>query len=53
MVPGSLNDVLKAFDYLIDLLQDNDVDISIISMVEDAKETLEEMHEDEDAYDDV
>jgi peptide subunit release factor 1 (eRF1) len=44
MITNSINHLLNAFDHLIELLQDEGADVEVISMVENAKELLEEEH---------
>ena len=45
MMTNSIEHLLNAFDHMIELLQDDDVDIEIVSMVENAKELLVEEFE--------
>jgi hypothetical protein len=47
MTYGTLDDVLTTFDRLIELLQDACADADIITLVEDAKEVLEDRQADE------
>ena len=39
---GNPADVIRAFDHLIELLEDEGVDMTIIHIIENAKEMLEE-----------
>ena len=41
----SITHLLDAFDHLIELLQEADVDADVLTMVEGAKEALIEEHE--------
>ena len=49
MMSNSINHLLIAFDHIIELLQDEGVDVEVVSMVENAKELL--IEESEAAYD--
>ena len=49
MMSNSIDHLLNAFDHMIELLQDEGVDVEIVSMVENAKELL--IEESEAAYD--
>jgi hypothetical protein len=51
MIHNSVNDILKSFDYLIELLQDAGIDNTIVTMIEDAKDLLLEEIND-NSYDD-
>ena len=44
MLTNSIDHLLNAFDHMIELLQDEGADVEVISMVENAKELLEEEH---------
>lgn len=48
MIPDMLDDAIRAFDHLIELLQDGGADTDIIVMVEDAREALSDRHEEID-----
>lgn len=39
--------ILDAFDHLIELLEEEGIDPAVVSMVEDAKDALEEYHSDD------
>ena len=39
---GNMDNVMRAFDHLIEILEDEGVDMTIIHIVEGAKEMIEE-----------
>ncbi len=43
---GDMANVIRAFDHLIELLEDEGIDIDVIHTVESAKEMLEESLQD-------
>ena len=45
MIVNSIVHLLDAFDHLIELLQEADVDADVLTMVEGAKEALIEEHQ--------
>ena len=53
MLRESINEVVEAFERLIETLEDNGVDPSVVEVVEDAKDSFLEMHasDDEDIED--
>jgi len=44
----SISEVVEAFERLIETLEDNGADASIVEVVEDAKTAFLEMHEDDE-----
>ena len=48
MLRESINEVVDAFEKLIETLEDNGADPSVVEVVEDAKDSFLEMHEDND-----
>ena len=46
MTTDSIAHLLDAFDHLIEKLQEEDIDREVISLIEEAKETLIEAHAD-------
>ncbi len=42
-----LASILNAFDHLVEMMQDSGIDMEVISMVENAKEALEEQYYDD------
>ena len=52
MIYEMLDDVLRALEHTIELMQDANVDASVVSLLEDAKEALEDQHDEIDDSDD-
>jgi len=49
---GDMANVMRAFDHLIELLEDEGVDMTIIHVIENAKEMIEEeLHNQADTVD--
>jgi hypothetical protein len=47
MIYGMLDDVLRALEHTIELMQDANVDSSVVLLLEDAKEALEDQRAEE------
>ena len=48
MLRESVNEVIEAFERLVETMEENGTDPSILEIVEDAKTAFLEMHDDED-----
>ena len=51
MIYEMLDDALRALEHTIELLHDANVDAAIVSLVEDAKEALEDQRAEEQGQD--
>ena len=45
MLRETINEVIEAFEHLVETMEDNGTDASIVEIVEDAKSAFLEMHE--------
>jgi len=49
----SISEVIDAFERLIETLEDNGADPSVVEVVEDAKDSFLEMHDSDDENEDI
>lgn len=52
MLRESINEVIEAFERLIESMEDHSTDGSIVEMIEDAKAAFLEMHDSDDENED-
>lgn len=48
MLRESINEVVESFERLVETMEDNGTDSSIVELIEDAKTAFLEMHEEEE-----
>jgi hypothetical protein len=48
----TINEVIEAFEHLVEVMEDSGTDASIVEIVEDAKSAFLEMHDEDDGKDD-
>ena len=53
MVSDAINEIIECFDRLIESLQDNCGDPSVIELVEDSKTAFLDMHSSDEFSDDI